>query len=70
MMVIIMGCSPEINNKPVSRYILVGTANPAPFAKGISEGKTASFNFHSGNFQVDSYTIPLGTEIEDRDSFS
>ena len=51
------------NHKTVSDYILVGTANPALFAKAIGEGKTAPFNHHSGNFQVDISTIPLGTEI-------
>jgi amidohydrolase len=51
------------NNKSVSDYMLVGTANPALFAKAISEGKTAPFNHHAGNFQVDISTIPLGTEI-------
>ena len=51
------------NNKSVSDYMLVGIANPALFAKAISEGKTAPFNHHAGNFQVDISTIPLGTEI-------
>ena len=51
------------NHKSVSDYILVGTANPALYAKAISEGKTAPFNHHAGNFQVDISTIPLGTEI-------
>jgi amidohydrolase len=51
------------NNKSVSDYMLVGTANPVLFAKAISEGKTAPFNHHAGNFQVDISTIPLGTEI-------
>ena len=49
--------------KAVSDYILVGIANPAAFAKAISEGKTAPFNHHAGNFQVDLAAIPLGTEI-------
>ncbi len=51
------------NNKSVSDYMLVGTANPVLFAKAISEGKTAPFNHHSGNFQVDISMIPRGTEI-------
>jgi len=51
------------NKKGVSDYILVGIANPAVFAKAISEGKTAPFNHHAGNFQVDLAAIPLGTEI-------
>jgi amidohydrolase len=51
------------NNKTVSDYMQVGTANPALFAKAISEGKTAPFNHHAGDFQVDISTIPLGTEI-------
>jgi amidohydrolase len=51
------------NKKTVSDYILIGIANPAVFAKAISEGKTAPFNHHAGNFQVDLAAIPLGTEI-------
>ena len=51
------------NKKTVSDYILIGIANPAVFAKAISEGKTAPFNHHAGNFQVDLTAIPLGTEI-------
>ncbi|HEV3223326.1 MAG TPA: amidohydrolase [Puia sp.] len=51
------------NHKSVSDYILVGIANPTLFAKALSEGKTAPFNHHAGNFQVDISTIPLGTEI-------
>jgi amidohydrolase len=51
------------NNKSVSDYILVGTANKALFAKAVSEGKTAPFSHHAGDFQVDISTIPLGTEI-------
>jgi len=51
------------NKKSVSDFILVGTANQALFAKAISEGKTAPFNHHAGDFQVDISTIPWGTEI-------
>ncbi len=51
------------NKKMVSDYILVGIANQALFAKAISEGKTAPFNHHGGDFQVDISTIPWGTEI-------
>ncbi|HWY33650.1 MAG TPA: hypothetical protein VNX68_03325, partial [Nitrosopumilaceae archaeon] len=51
------------NKKSVSDYILVGTANQVLFAKAISEGKTAPFNHHAGDFQVDISTIPWGTEI-------
>ncbi|HTE12343.1 MAG TPA: peptidase dimerization domain-containing protein, partial [Chitinophagaceae bacterium] len=51
------------NKKTVSDYIQIGTANAAVFAKAISEGKTAPFNHHAGDFQVDIAAIPLGTEI-------
>jgi amidohydrolase len=51
------------NKKTVSDYILVGIANQTLFAKAISEGKTAPFNHHAGDFQVDISTIPWGTEI-------
>ena len=51
------------NKKTVSDYIVIGTANPAVYAKAINAGKTAPFNHHAGNFQVDIATIPLGAEI-------
>ncbi|MCW3119578.1 MAG: amidohydrolase, partial [Chitinophagaceae bacterium] len=51
------------NKKTVSDYIQIGTANPVVYANAIKEGKTAPFNHHAGNFQVDIAAIPLGTEI-------
>ena len=51
------------NNKTVTDYINIGTANPSLYAKAISEGKTAPFYHHAGDFQVDLASIPLGTEI-------
>lgn len=51
------------NKKTVCDYIIIGTANPAVYAKAINERKTAPFNHHAGDFQVDIATIPLGTEI-------
>jgi hippurate hydrolase len=51
------------NKKTVTDYIQIGTAKPVVYAKAINEGKTAPFNHHAGNFQVDIAAIPLGTEI-------
>jgi amidohydrolase len=51
------------NNKTVSDYLQIGTANPSLYAKAVSEGKTAPFSHHAGDFQVDISMIPLGTEI-------
>ncbi len=51
------------NNKTVCDYVWVGTARPDFYAKALSEGKTAPFYNHNGNYQVDLSAIPLGTEI-------
>jgi amidohydrolase len=51
------------NNKTLCDYIWVGTANPAAYAKAVTEGKRAPFYNHNGNYQVDLAAIPLGTEI-------
>ena len=51
------------NNKTVCDYVWVGTARPDLYAKALSEGKTAPFYNHNGNYQVDLAAIPLGTEI-------
>ena len=51
------------NNKTVCDYVWVGTARPDFYAKALSEGKTAPFYNHNGNYQVDLAAIPLGTEI-------
>lgn len=51
------------NKKTVCDYVIVGTANPAAYAKAVQEGKRAPFYNHNGNYQVDLSAIPLGTEI-------
>jgi hippurate hydrolase len=51
------------NNKTVCDYVWVGTARPDLYAKALSEGKSAPFYNHNGNYQVDLAAIPLGTEI-------
>ena len=51
------------NNKTVCDYVWVGTARPDLYAKALSEGKTAPFYNHNGNYQVDLAAIPLGAEI-------
>lgn len=51
------------NNKTVCDYVWVGTAKPDLYAKALSEGKTAPFYNHNGNYQVDLAAIPLGTVI-------
>lgn len=51
------------NNKTLCDYVWVGTARPDLYAKALSEGKTAPFYNHNGNYQVDLAAIPLGTEI-------
>jgi hippurate hydrolase len=51
------------NNKTVCDYVWVGTARPDLYAKALSEGKTAPFYNHNGNYQVDLAAIPLGTQI-------
>lgn len=51
------------NNKTVCDYVWVGTARPDWYAKAVSEGKTAPFYNHNGNYQVDLAAIPLGAVI-------
>ncbi len=51
------------NNKTVCDYVWVGTAHPDLYAKALSEGKTAPFYNHNGNYQVDLAAIPLGATI-------
>jgi len=51
------------NKKTVCDFIIIGIADPVIYAKAISEGKTAPFDHHAGNFQVDIAAIPLGTEV-------
>ncbi len=51
------------NNKTVCDYVWVGTARPDLYAKAVSEGKTAPFYNHNGNYQVDLAAIPLGAVI-------
>ena len=51
------------NNKTVCDYVWVGTAKPDFYAKALSEGKSAPFYNHNGNYQVDLAAIPLGTVI-------
>lgn len=51
------------NNKTVCDYVWVGTARPDLYAKALSEGKSAPFYNHNGNYQVDLAAIPLGATI-------
>jgi len=51
------------NNKTVCDYVIIGTANPADYAKAIQEGKRAPYFNHNGNYQVDLAGIPLGVQI-------
>jgi amidohydrolase len=51
------------NNKTVCDYVWVGTAQPDLYAKAVSEGKSAPFYNHNGNYKVDLAAIPLGAEI-------
>src|SRR5688572_2382420 len=51
------------NNKTVCDYVIIGTANPADYAKAIQEGKRAPYFNHNGNYQVDLAAIPLGVQI-------
>ncbi|MDN3657021.1 amidohydrolase [Ferruginibacter paludis] len=51
------------NNKTLCDYIWVGTAQPDLYAKAVSEGKSAPFYNHNGNYQVDLAAIPLGAVI-------
>jgi len=51
------------NNKTVCDYVIIGTANPADYAKAIQEGKRAPYFNHNGNYQVDLAAIPMGVQI-------
>ena len=51
------------NKKAVYDFILVGAANPELVTKAEQEGKKYPFFNHSGSYQVDLATIPLGTVI-------
>ncbi len=51
------------NSKTVCDFIWVGSAEPALYAKAVSEGKRAPFYNHNGNYQVDLAAIPLGAVI-------
>lgn len=51
------------NSKTICDYIWVGSAEPALYAKAVSEGKKSPFYNHNGNYQVDLAAIPLGAVI-------
>lgn len=48
---------PDIAND----YILFGVAHPVVFKKVLEQGKVLPFSNHNGNFEVDLFTIPIGT---------
>ena len=53
----------QANSKTICDYIWIGSAQPALYAKAVSEGKKSPFYNHNGNYQVDLAAIPLGAVV-------